>query len=88
MKNDNSYFVIGLSKNGDKSINHFVEEIQFRNHHFGDFKNVTLQFTDDLRFALRIKSKVLADNLAFVTRKALPELKIDVLLFDESWLKL
>ena len=84
----NEWYIIGILKEGDKVINHYVEEIQFRNHHFEDFKNVTLQFTDDLRFALRIKSKELADNLGFVAQKALPKLKVEVIYLNDDWWKL
>lgn len=86
--NQNEWYVIGLSNEGDKVINNYVEVITFRNHHFKDFSNCTLQFTDDLRFALRIKSKELADNLAFVARKALPKLKVQAIYFNDDWWKI
>ena len=82
------WYVIAILKEGDKVINNYVEEITFRNHHWREFKNCTLQFTDDLRFALKIKSRELADQLQFVAQKSLPKLKVEVIYFNDDWWKL
>lgn len=83
-----SLYVIGLYKDGDKNINHFVEEINFRNHYYKEFKNTTCLYTDNLQYALKIKSKSLAEELCKVTQLCMPKLKVEVLTIENAWYKL
>ena len=83
-----SLYVIGLCKDGDKIINHFVEEVIFRNHYYKEFTNTTCLFTDNLQYALKIKSKPLAEELCKVTQLCIPTLKIVVLTIEDAWYKL
>ena len=81
------FYIIGIREPSDTHIDHWVEEVTFRNHHFQEFKNTTIQFTDDMRYSLRLKSKELAEELAFVTQQTFPKMKIDVVLMDERWFR-
>lgn len=73
-------YVIGITDSQNpNSYNHFVEEVIFRNIHFGDFRNAMVHFTDDMRYALHVKSKQLANILAECVRKSIPKLFVEVI---------
>ena len=82
------WYVIAILKDGDKVVNSYVEEITLRNRHCREFKNCTIQFTDDLRFALKIKSRELAGQLQFVAQKSRPMLKVEVICLNHTSIKI
>lgn len=80
------WYILVMSKDEEPS-KVYVEQIDFRNQHFKEFKNVTIHFTNDMRYALRIKHKELAEQLKNVVQASVITLKCDVVIIDERWFR-
>lgn len=87
MKN-NTWYLIGVKHPKDKCFNNYVEDIEFRNHFWKDFQNSRIGFTNNSNYALRLKSKGLADVLKKCVQKAVPNLVVEVLEIDAGWFRI
>ena len=65
----NSVFAIKTTDNEDTI---YVEKICFENSWYKSFRNTNIRFTDSIHYALKIKSKELAEQLKSVCEKAIP----------------
>lgn len=80
------WYLIGVRHPKDITINNYVECIEFRNRFWKDFQNNTISFVPDSRYALRLKSKGIANELKKCVQKAVPNLVVEVLEIDDGWM--
>ena len=79
-------YILALATEKDAKVwKNFVQSIEFFNQHYETFKNTLITFTDDARYALKIKDKALANTLCHVVQISMPKVYVSVINHDDTW---